>query len=353
MNQPVVEIRTSPHIHHSPTVAQIMRNVIYALLPLVAFSVYLFGLSALLLIITVTLSALLTESFFAKLSGKSNTIKDSSAAITGILLALTLPPGFPLWMGAVAGFIAIALGKILFGGIGFNLFNPALIGRAFVQAAFPVAITTWTPAFAPGRFVELIPSTLTLPLMRPPDISSWVEVVNQTSITAVDSFTGATPLASWKFDGVATNTLDLFTGMVTGSGGETSALLILLCGSYLVVRRMMDWRIPVTVLSGAFITALLLFLYDSSSYPEPLFVLFSGGLMLGAVFMASDMVGTPVTPLGVVVYGLLVGFFTVIIRSFGGLPEGVMYAILLGNALTPLIESITQPRIYGDRGKVS
>lgn len=349
MSQPVVEIRTSPHIHNSPTVAQIMRNVIYALLPLAAFAVYQFGISALALIITVLLATLLSESMFAKLSGRDNTIMDSSAAITGLLLALTLPPGFPLWMGAVAGFMAIALGKTLFGGIGFNLFNPALIGRAFVQAAFPVAITTWSPAFAPGRFVEFIPSTFTLPLMRPDDIGPWIEKVNGTVAEGVDAFTGATPLAAWKFDGIATDSMDLLTGMVTGSAGESSALLILLCGGYLVFRKMMDWRIPAAVLAGAFITALFLFLLDSESYPDPLFVLLSGGLMLGAVFMASDMVGTPVTPLGVLIYGLLIGFFTVIIRTFGGLPEGVMYAILLGNALTPLIESVTQPRVYGNK----
>lgn len=344
MKQPVVEIRTSPHIHSSPTVAQIMRNVIYALLPLAAFAVYQFGISALALIITVVLATLLTESLFSWLTGRDNSIIDNSAAITGLLLALTLPPGFPLWMGAVAGVIAISLGKTLFGGIGFNLFNPALIGRAFVQAAFPVAITTWSPAFAPSRFVEFIPSTFTMPLMRPTDIGPWIEKMN-----GVDAFSGATPLAALKFDGVTTGTMDLLTGMVTGSSGESSALLILLCGSYLVVRRMMDWRIPAAVLAGALITALLLFWLDAERYPEPLFVLFSGGLMLGAVFMASDMVGSPVTPLGVLIYGLIIGFFTVMIRSFGALPEGVMYAILLGNALTPLIESVTQPRVYGDK----
>ena len=349
MKQPIVEIRTSPHIHGSPTVAQIMRNVIYALVPLAVFAVYQFGISALALIITVILSTLLTESLFAWLSGRDNTINDSSAAITGLLLALTLPPGFPLWMGAVAGFIAIALGKTLFGGIGFNVFNPALIGRAFVQAAFPVSITTWTPAFAPGRFAEFIPSTLTLPLMRPNDLTPWIEQVNSNLANKMDAFTGATPLAAWKFDGVTTDTMDLLTGMVTGSTGESAALLIVVCGMYLVIRKMMDWRIPVSVLAGAFITALILFLIDSEQYPDPLFVLLSGGLMLGAVFMASDMVGTPVTPLGVLLYGLLIGFFTVIIRSFGGLPEGVMYAILLGNALTPLIESFTQPRVYGEK----
>jgi electron transport complex protein RnfD len=346
-NQTIVEIRTSPHIHNSPTVAQIMRNVIYALLPLALYAVYQFGISALALIIVVVLSTLLTESLFAWLSGRDNSIRDSSAAITGLLLALTLPPGFPLWMGVVAGFIAIALGKTLFGGIGFNLFNPALIGRAFVQAAFPVAITSWSPAFAPGRFVEFIPSTLTLPLMRPASIEPWIAKLNSVSVGTLDAFSGATPLAAWKFDGVLTDTTALFSGMVSGSSGESSALLILLCGSYLVVRRMMDWRIPAAVLAGAFITALILFWFDSSRFPEPLFVLFSGGLMLGAIFMASDMVATPVTPLGVLLYGLLIGFVTVMIRSFGAMPEGVMYAILLGNALTPLIESVTQPRVYG------
>lgn len=347
--KPVVEIRTSPHIHSSPTVPQIMRNVIYALLPLAAFAIYQYGISALALIITVVLATLLTESLFNWLSGRDNTIKDCSAAITGLLLALTLPPGFPLWMGAVAGFIAIALGKTLFGGIGFNVFNPALVGRAFVQAAFPVAITTWTPAFATGRFTEFIPSTLTLPLMQPGDITPWIEKVNTSLIDKVDTLSGATPLAAWKFDGITTDSMDLLTGMVTGSTGESAALLIVACGLYLVIRNMMDWRIPVSVIAGAVITAGILFMIDSNQHPDPLFVILSGGLMLGAVFMASDMVGTPVTPMGVVLYGFLIGFFTVIIRTYGGLPEGVMYAILLGNALTPLIESITQPRVYGEK----
>jgi electron transport complex protein RnfD len=275
---------------------------------------------------------------------RESTLGDWSAAITGILLALTLPPGFPLWMGVVAGFVAIALGKAIFGGLGFNVFNPALVGRAFVQAAFPVAITTWTPAFAPNRFVEFIPSTLTLPFTTPPALSEWVKHAG------VDSFTGATPLAQWKFEGVTANTMDLFTGMAAGSTGETSACLILLCGAYLALRRMMDWRIPAAMLLGAFLAAGLFFLLDGERYPAPLFVLFSGGLMLGAVFMASDMVASPVTPLGVWIYGLFIGVLTVVIRFFGGLPEGVMYAILLGNAVAPLIEQVTQPRIYGARG---
>jgi len=336
-----IELRTSPHLRKMHSVETIMRNVVYALLPLCAFAVYQFGISALALILTVLSSCLLTEALFTWLGNKPASINDFSAAITGILLALTLPPGFPLWMGAVAGFIAIGLGKSLFGGLGYNLFNPALVGRAFVQAAFPVAITTWTPSFAEGRFVEFIPGTLTLPFTAPADVAAWSREVS------VDAFSGATPLAQMKFDGIAMPAMDLFTGMSAGSSGETSALLILLCGAYLVARRMMDWRIPAGILISAFTASGLLYLLDSGSYPPPLFMLFSGGLMLGAVFMASDMVGSPVTPLGVWIYAALIGVVTIIIRIFGGLTEGVMYAILLGNAMAPLIEAATQPRVYG------
>lgn len=319
-----------------------MRNVIYALLPICLFAIYQFGISALALIITVLFSCLLTEYLFNRLAGRPATLNDYSAAITGLLLALTLPPGFPLWMGAVAGFMAIGLGKSLFGGLGFNVFNPALVGRAFVQAAFPVAITTWTPGYVAGRFSEFIPSTLTLPFMVPSPVDEWIRN------TSADAFTGATPLALQKFEGITTNTLDLFSGMTAGSAGETSALLILACGAYLAVRRIMDWRIPVAILTSAAVTAGLFNFIGGDKYPEPLFVLFSGGLMLGALFMATDMVGSPVTPLGVWVFGALIGVVTVIIRLFGGLTEGVMYAILLGNALSPLIESVTQPLVYGE-----
>jgi electron transport complex protein RnfD len=244
-------------------------------------------------------------------------------------------------MAVVAGVVAVGLGKMLFGGIGYNVMNPALIGRAFVQAAFPVAITTWTPAFAPGRFTELIPSTLTLPFMQPAPVGDWIAGLK------LDAFTGATPLAIQKFDHVETGTLDLFMGSVPGSAGETSALLILLCGLYLAVRRMMDWKIPLAVFAGALMVAVPLWLANPAVYPSPGFVLFSGGLMLGAMFMATDMVASPVTPLGAVIYGLLIGVVTVVIRLFGGLNEGVMYAILLANALSPLISDWTQPRVFG------
>ncbi len=345
MQQPLprVEIRTSPHIRSAPSVDEIMRHVVYALIPICAYAVYAFGLSTLVLIITVLLACLATERFFNWMADKPSTLRDYSATITGLLLALTLPPGLPLWMGAVAGFIAIALGKVLFGGLGCNVFNPALVGRAFIQAAFPVAMTTWTPPFLAARFAEFVPSSLALPFMEPAPLGPWAQSA------VVDAWSGATPLALQKFEQVGTNTMDLVAGMTAGSAGETSGVLILICGAYLALRRMMDWRLPAGMLLGAFLTAGAFYLVDADKYPDPVFTLFSGGLMLGAVFMASDMVASPVTPSGIWLYAGLMGFLTVIIRIFGGVPEGVMYAILLGNAASPLIEAVTQPRIYGAR----
>jgi electron transport complex protein RnfD len=343
---PRIELRTSPHVVKGSSVERIMFHVVLALLPVAAFSVWQYGLSSLALIVTVTLTCLGTERLFNRLSGQASSLADWSATITGLLLALTLPPAFPLWMGAVAGFTAIALGKALFGGIGFNVLNPALVGRAFVQAAFPVAITTWVPAFAPQRFTEFVPTTFTLPFMTPPDIAEWAK-------QAVDGFTGATPLARWKFENVLATPTDFLSGAVTASAGETSAILILLCGAYLAVRKFLDWRIPVAVLGSAALTALAFHLANPR-YPDPTFVLLSGGLMIGAVFMATDMATSPVTPRGVWIYGALIGITTVMIRYFGGLTEGVMYAILLGNALAPLIDQVSQPRVFGQvKGKQS
>jgi electron transport complex protein RnfD len=338
-----MELRTSPHQVSDRSVERIMKHVVLSMLPICVFSVWQYGLSALALLLTVTATCLLTERLLNRAANQPSTLNDWSAAITGILLALTLPPSFPLWMGVVAGFVAIAIGKALFGGLGNNVFNPALIGRAFVQAAFPVAITTWVPAFSAQRFSEFVPTTLTAPMMMPPDVGGWVKQ------QAVDAFTGATPLARWKFENVVASAQDLLTGAVTASSGETSAILILLCGAYLAARKFMDWRIPVAILGSAALTAWAFQMYNPAHYPAPTFVLLSGGLMLGAVYMATDMATSPITPLGVWIYGAVIGVVTVMIRYFGGLTEGVMYAILLGNALTPFIDRYTQPRVFGTR----
>jgi electron transport complex protein RnfD len=338
---PTVEIRSAPHIKADNGVAKIMRNVVWSLLPVCAFYVYQYGLSALASIVVITLACLGTETYFGRSGRQSGDLSDWSAAITGLLLALTVPPGFPLWMGAVAGFVAIALGKVIFGGIGHNLFNPALVGRAFVQAAFPTAIATYTPSFLQGRFTEFIPSTLAWPFMMPDDIAAWLHAQQ------LDGITGATPLARWKFEGVLADSTDLLTSLSGHMAVGPSPLLILLCGAYLALRRFMDWRIPAAVLGSAAALSTVLFAFDTTHYPSPFFMLFSGGLILGAVYMATDMVTSPVTPKGMWLYGALIGVLTVTIRYSGGLPEGVMYAILIGNAATPLIERITQPVAFG------
>jgi len=332
----VIEVRTSPHLHAPRSVDMIMRNVVYALLPLCAYSVWLFGISALAVIVAALASCLLTEHIGCRITGRESSIGDFSAVVTGLLLGLVLPPGLPLWMVALGGIIAIAPGKLIFGGLGFNVFNPALVARAFLQAAFPVAITTYRPAFAPHRFLSFIPSSLAWPLMKAP----------------ADALSGATPLMQQKFDHITSAIQPLFLGDRAGSVGETSIILILLCGLYLIVRKMMDWRIPAAMLLSAFLLGAAFHMSDAVKYPDPMFVLCSGGLMLGALFMATDPVGSPVTPIGVWIYGALMGAITVLIRFKGGLPEGVMYAILLGNALSPLIDNLTQPRIYGARKKV-
>ncbi|MGI9589889.1 MAG: RnfABCDGE type electron transport complex subunit D [Myxococcota bacterium] len=326
-----LEIRTSPHVLSGYSVDTIMFNVVLALLPTTAFAIYAFGLMALVTLSAAVATCLLTEQVCCRLSGRATTLGDWSVAITGLLYGLTLPPGLPLWMTVVGGVLAVGLGKALFGGLGWNPFNPALVGRAFLQAAFPAAMTSWVPAFQPGRFTTLPASTATLPFSEP----------------VVDAVSTATPLALWKFDRELTEWGELALGFIGGSTGETSSALILLGGAYLVARNMMNWRIPVAVLGTVGLLSAGLHAIDPARFASAGFMLFAGGLALGAVFMASDMVGSPMTGRGCLVYGALIGSLVVVIRTWGGMPEGVMYAILLGNALTPHIDRLMRQRTYG------
>lgn len=339
----IIEVRTSPHLHGHLSVDMIMRHVVYALLPIAAFAVWMFGISAAVLLTVTTAGCVLAEHLLCRWAGRASSINDWSAAITGLLLGLVLPPGFPLWMALVGCFIAIAPAKLLFGGLGSNAFNPALVARAFLQAAFPVAITNYTPALAANRFSEFIPTTWTAPLMKPVSLGAWIAEVR------VDGFTGATPLVLQKFDHIYTDPWPMLLGQRAGSSGEIPGLLILFCGAYLIARRMMDWRITVSMLAAAFATAAAFHAINPARYPDGLFTLATGGLLLGATFMATDPVASPVTPRGMWIYGATMGLLTVLIRNLGGLAEGVMYAILLGNALSPLIDRYTPPRPYGAR----
>ena len=326
-----LELRTSPHISAGHSVDVIMRNVVYALLPVAAFAVYSFGLAALLTLLVATLACVGTEHLLCRAAGRPSTVRDWSVTITGLLYGLTLPPSLPLWMVACGGIIGVALGKSLFGGLGYNAFNPALVGRAFLQAAFPVAMTSWSPAFQPGRFTSLPGSTQALPFTAP----------------VYDASSAATPLSKFKLDGEPTPAADLLLGLTTGSAGETCALLILAGGIYLAARRMLNWRIPVAILGTVALASLLLHWLDPLAYPSAAFMLGAGGLMLGAVFMATDMVASPITAPGVILYGVLIGLLIVVIRIWGGMPEGVMYAILLANAVSPHIDRLVQPRVFG------
>lgn len=328
---PTLEIRSSPHILSDHSVDTIMFNVVLALLPVTAFAVWAFGAAALLTLSVAVATCLAVEWAACRLGGRASTLGDGSVAITGLLYGLTLPPGLPLWMVAVGGVVAVGLGKALFGGLGANPFNPALVGRAVLQAAFPVSMTSWVAPFEAGRFATLPASTLTPPFTR----------------AVYDGVTSATPLAAFKFDGVLTGATDLAFGAVGGSAGETSAVLILVGGAYLVARNMMSWRIPVAILGTVGALSALLHQVAPDVCASALFMLGSGGLMLGAVFMASDMVGSPMTRAGCWVYGALIGTVVVVIRVWGGMPEGVMYAILLGNAVTPHLDRWIRPATYG------
>jgi len=329
-----LEIRTSPHVISGYDADAIMFNVVLALAPTSLFAVYAFGFAALLVLATSIAACLVAESLACRWSGRSSTNGDWSAVVTGLLFGLTLPPGLPLWMAAVGGAVSIWIGKSIFGGLGFNPFNPALVGRAVLQAAFPVSMTSWLPAFAADRFERLPHSLLAAPFTKP----------------VYDALSGATPLAAWKFSRQATEVSDLALGFVGGSTGETSALLILLGGAYLILRNFMPWRTPVAVFASVGALSAVLHQLDPARYASPGFMLFSGGLALGAVFMATDMVTSPITPLGSWIYGALIGVLIVVIRTWGGMAEGVMYAILIGNAVAPLLDRATQPRVFGTSG---
>ncbi|RMH74282.1 MAG: RnfABCDGE type electron transport complex subunit D [Gemmatimonadetes bacterium] len=324
--QPLL-LSTSPFLKDATSTPFIMWQVVFTLVPVVLAATYYFGISALLVTGACVAGAILTEWVFTQ-----RTIRDGSAMITGILLALTLPPGIPLWMAFVGGVASIGLGKLIFGGIGYNVFNPALVGRAFLQAAFPVSLTTWSPQGNFSGFWEVRGANFALPFM---------------TSTGIDATTAATPLAMMKWGNQPTGMMELFLGNTAGSLGETCAVVILMGGLYLAVRNLFNWRIPVSIFATVFILASVLHLLNPEAFPPAIFHLLSGGLVLGAVFMATDMVTSPVTPLGCWIFGIGIGILVIVIREFGGLPEGVMYSILLMNAATPIINRLTQPRIYG------
>jgi electron transport complex protein RnfD len=328
---PRLLVQPAPLLKQPLTTSKAMGDVVLALLPATLAGIWFFGLGALLVVAASIAGSMVTEWAFSPLEERRARMLDGSGLITGLLLGLTLPPALPLWMAFLGGVVSIGLGKLIWGGLGYNLFNPALVGRAFLLATFPVAMTTWSAQGGPAGFFDVPSSILALPFMH----------------ATYDAVSAATPLGLMKFDSQSTPLWDLAIGKTTGSIGETSGLLLILGGIYLGLRRSLDWRIPASILLSVAAFASLLYLVDAEKYPGPLFSVFSGGLLIGAIYMATDPVTSPVTPRGAWIFGLGAGLLIVLIRVFGGFPEGVMYAILLMNAATPLIDRYTQPRVFG------
>ncbi|RME75456.1 MAG: RnfABCDGE type electron transport complex subunit D [Planctomycetota bacterium] len=324
-----LEISTTPYLRSPEDTPWLMYQVIFSTLPAIGAAYYFFGLAALAITATCVMACLITERLFQN-QQENSTLADGSAIITGILLALTLPPGFPLWMAFLGGVFAVGVGKSIWGGLGQNIFNPSLVGRAFLQAAFPTAITTWSPP--DGRYFAWRGTNLALPFLQGQNI---------------DTVTEATPLALLKFQHQHTDFWRLLWGNTGGSLGETCGIALILGGLYLLWKNAINWRIPLSIFLTASIFSEGLYLWNPAIYPSPIFTLLSGGMLLGAIFMATDPVTSPLTPKGCWIFGAGIGFLVVLIRVFGGLPEGMMYAILLMNGVTPLINRWTPSRVYG------
>lgn len=320
MEEQLFVISSAPHIESEETIPKIMQTVVLALIPAMICAVIFFGFQAILLLATCVITCVVTEYVFQRARKQEVTLNDWSAVITGILLALILPPNLSMLSAALGSVVAIGIGKQVFGGLGYNIFNPALVGRAFLQATYPVAMATWIKPF----FYIGSPDAITT--------ATPLALVNE-----------AQKIASWTVD------WKLLIGYIGGCLGETSAIAILLGGAYLLYKNCVEWRIPAAYLGTVFVLGSILWIVDSNKYPDPIFHLLAGGLMLGAIFMATDMITSPVTPLGCWLFGIGAGILVIIIRLPGGAAEGVMYSILLMNAVTPLLNRYTKPRVFGQQ----
>ena len=323
-------VSPAPHVHGDESTRKIMKDVLIALAPSMLVAVYFYGLSAIKLLLVAVIACMGVEFLIQKYLMRTKvTVTDLSAAVTGVLLALNLPPTAPWWVIVIGSVVAIGVAKMTFGGLGHNIFNPALVGRVFLLISFPVIMTDWT-----------VPS-------------SWFR-------PGVDAVTGATPLALIK-EGLAQGQTveqilsanpDLSYGQMLfaragGSAGEASALAIILGFVYLLIRRVIRPHIPVTIVLTIAVMTGIFWLIDPSQYTDPLFNILTGGVLLGSVFMATDYVTSPMTTKGMVIYGVGIGIITVLIRFFGSYPEGVSFAILIMNSIVPLLNKYIKPARFG------
>ncbi len=307
---------SSPHLRSEETTQKIMLDVIIALLPAFVASIFYFGFSSGVLVVASVASAMITEVICQKVMKRPVAISDLSAVVTGMLVAFNVPPSAPWWIPVLGSAFAIAIAKQVFGGIGFNFINPALAGRAFLMASWPTRM-----------------------------MSGWV---NPAAINGADAITSATPLAIIKgtAEGQLPSLMDMLLGRIPGCIGETSAILLIIGGAYLIYRGVIKWIIPVAYIGTV---AVLAFLIDGGSLV--MYHIFGGGLMLGAFFMATDYATSPITDKGKMIYAISAGILTMIIRKFGGYPEGVSYSILIMNIVTPIIDKYVSPKLFGGAKK--
>jgi Na+-translocating ferredoxin:NAD+ oxidoreductase subunit D len=308
-------VSNSPHISSTESIGSIMVHVLVALAPAAAAAVWFFGLHALRVMVLCTAGCMAVEILWNRLAGKApGSWKDGSAALTGLLLAMNLSAGAPWWICILGCLLAIGLGKQIFGGLGYNPFNPALVARVALLIGFPSLMTSWVA----------------------PNPGGWI---------ACDALTGATPLAAEP--GQLASLKDLLIGNVGGCLGETSALALLIGGLYLIVRRLIKWQVPAAFIGTVALISGIVHAVNPSLTPPPLYHILAGGLMIGAFFMATDMVTSPMTVKGALIFGFGCGLITAVIRIWGGYPEGVSFSILFMNALTPLIDRCTIGKPFG------
>lgn len=321
----LLTVSPSPHVHSGDSTQKIMYRVAYAMIPALAWSVFVFGLDALRVTLIAVAACLAFEWLIQKYIVKiTPTITDGSALITGILLAFNVPANLPWWIVIIGSLAAIGIGKLSFGGLGNNIFNPALVGRVFMLISFPVQMTSWP--------------------------------VNSRSGT--DAVTAATPLSIIK-EGIKNGTpisdishnlpsaTDMLFGNIGGSLGEISALLLIVGGLYMLWKKVITWQIPISIIGTVTVIAAIFWMVNPEIYINPVYHVLTGGLMLGAIFMATDMVSSPMTPKGQIIYGVGIGVITIMIRMFGAYPEGISFAILIMNAVTPLINTYVKPKRFG------
>jgi Na+-translocating ferredoxin:NAD+ oxidoreductase subunit D len=323
----LLTVSPSPHIHDKDSVRKIMLRVVLALIPALAWSVVVFGFDALKITFIAVASCLVFEYLIQRFVLKTKpSINDGSALVTGVLLAFNVPSNLPWWIVITGAFVAIAIAKLSFGGLGNNIFNPALVGRVFLLISFPAQMTSWPTNHMSG--IDAITSATPLGLLK-------------------ESIKSGRPLS--EISGHLPKTMDLLLGNIGGSLGEVSALLLILGGIYLLLRKVITWHTPVSVLFSMFVFSGILWLINPSANMNPVFHILSGGAMLGAIFMATDMVTSPMTAKGQLIYGTGIGLLTILIRDYGAYPEGISFAILLMNALTPLINRYVKPKRFGEK----